>query len=64
MLDSQSELLSVAEAARLVRVSPDSIRRWILTGKLRAFRLGEHGHWRVLARDLAAYVNQPRRSDG
>jgi len=34
------DLLTVAEAAALLRVAPSTIRRWVRTGTLPAYRLG------------------------
>jgi excisionase family DNA binding protein len=38
MLDTKDELLTVAEAARLLKVTPHTIYRWIGQGRLRALR--------------------------
>jgi excisionase family DNA binding protein len=48
--DVEHELLTVAEVARLLRVSNDTVRRWIIGGELPAVRVGHN--YRVLLDDL------------
>jgi molybdopterin-binding protein len=45
----------IGEAAELLGVSPDTVRRWADSGKLVAVR-GENGHRVVAGADLAAYL--------
>jgi excisionase family DNA binding protein len=45
-------MLTVPEAARRVRRDPETVRRWIRTGKLRTRRIG-HQHF-IEEADLAA----------
>jgi molybdopterin-binding protein len=45
----------IGEAAGLLGVSPDTVRRWIDGGKLRAER-DEHGHRAVAGVDLAEFA--------
>lgn len=40
VVDQDNDLLSVAEAARLLRVSPATIKRWLKDGRLPAYHLG------------------------
>jgi len=51
-----AELLTVAEVARRLRQSQDTIRRKIAAGELEAVRLGEHGPLRVPEEALAAHL--------
>jgi excisionase family DNA binding protein len=44
-----------SEVARVLRVSAVTISRAILSGQLRALRVG--GQWRILGSDLMAFVN-------
>jgi excisionase family DNA binding protein len=53
------ELLTVEEAAKQVKMHPDTIRRFIREGKLEASRVG--GRWRVHAEVLRKFV-QPQGS--
>jgi len=46
----------ISEAAELLGVSPDTVRRWTDSGKLSAVR-DAHGHRVVAGADLAAYLS-------
>ncbi|MFI0349517.1 molybdopterin-binding protein [Actinomadura sp. 9N407] len=53
----------ISEAAALLGVSPDTVRRWVDGGRLAASR-DEHGHRIVPAADLAAFVRDTARRGG
>lgn len=53
-----TELLTLNEAARLVKVSPRTIRRHIDSGDLRAFQVAGGGTWRIRPDDLDAFLEQ------
>ncbi len=53
----------IGEAAELLGVSADTVRRWADAGKLPATR-DEHGHRLVEGADLAGYLRDHGRSDG
>jgi excisionase family DNA binding protein len=52
--------LSVAEAARIVGRSPDTVRRAIQSGALEAERVGVRGWYLVDAADVEALVTKSR----
>jgi excisionase family DNA binding protein len=58
-----SDLLSVQEAATLLRCSEDTIRRRLRAGTLRYTRTGPGGHYRIQRADLLLPVPEaaPRR---
>lgn len=49
-----NDIITVEEAARFLRKHPDTVRRWIETGKLKARHLsaGGHGIYAILRSDL------------
>jgi excisionase family DNA binding protein len=49
-------LLDVAQAARRLRCSTDTVRRRIRSGELEAFRVGEHGGIRIAEETLDALL--------
>lgn len=46
-----AELLTPGEVAKMLRVSPDTITRWIRLGRLRAVKLPS-GTYRIARRDV------------
>jgi molybdopterin-binding protein len=53
----------ISEAAALLGVSSDTVRRWVDAGRLRAER-DEHGHRQVNGADLAAFARGQVESGG
>jgi excisionase family DNA binding protein len=51
-----TELLSVGEVAKLLRLHPHSVYRKINTGELPAVRLGEDGALRVRSDELETWL--------
>jgi excisionase family DNA binding protein len=53
MLMAEEELLLVPEVARRVRVSEETVRRWLRSGALRGFQLATgRGGWRIPATEV------------
>jgi molybdopterin-binding protein len=52
----------ISEVASLLDVSPDTVRRWVDSGRLVAQR-DEHGHRLVSGADLAAFVRSPAEAE-
>ncbi len=59
---SPDQLLRVAEAARILRVKPGTIRRWIAQGRLPATRTAGGRHYRILRADMVFACQPARRS--
>ena len=55
-MTSDSELLDIAEAAALLRVSEASLRRWTNSGRLRCRRIGGRRERRFRRADLMAFL--------
>src|SRR5213593_4341976 len=56
---STEQLLNTAEAARFLRVSQASIRRWSDSGLLAARRVGRRRERRFSESDLEAFMQRP-----
>ncbi len=51
--------LSVAEIARQLNISEDTVRRWIKSGKLEALELG--GQYRIHPQDYEKFLQKHRK---
>ena len=51
-----TRLLTIREVADYLQVDEKTIRRWIATGDLNAFKLGRQ--WRVAERDLQNFLRE------
>lgn len=59
-MDSE-RLLSVAEVARRLDVSEETVRRWLREGRLPGYRLGGgRSGWRISESDLAEFLRSTR----
>ncbi len=61
MQQQPDEIFTVSEAAARLKIKPDTLREWIYTDQIRAYRLGTR--WRIKAADLEALL-QPKRAEG
>lgn len=57
-MDDSSKLISTGQAAKLCCVNPDTVRKWVRKGLLRAV-LTAGGHHRISPEDLAPFVGEP-----
>lgn len=48
----EKEFLSVKEFAKIIRLSPLTVKRWIGRGEIKAIRLGKTGHYRIAREEL------------
>ncbi len=51
-----SPLLTIADVAERLRVNAKTVRRWIATGELPAYKVGRQ--WRVAEGDLWAFLTE------
>ncbi|OIP26455.1 MAG: DNA-binding protein [Chloroflexi bacterium CG_4_9_14_3_um_filter_45_9] len=56
MVKMDSEMLSTAEVARLLRVHTNTVRRWANKGLLSAYRLGPRRDRRFKRRDVDSFL--------
>jgi excisionase family DNA binding protein len=58
-MDEQPELLTVAETARRLRVTEETVRRMLRDSRLRGVRLGgTKSGWRVVAESVSQFIRQ------
>lgn len=60
MPDTQ-RLLTIREAAELLKINPEVMRRWLRCGRVPGLKIGSD--WRIRATDLAALVNPESQAD-
>ena len=53
------ELLTVSEVAQLMKVTPQTVLRWIYTKRLQAYKAG--GQWRIRPVDLQLFLKGSER---
>ena len=49
---AEDELLTVVEVAHRLKLSRETVRRWLRDGKLRGVRFSDSGGWRVRASEV------------
>lgn len=61
----QDEFYTLAETARLLKVSKDTVRRWLKAGTLKGIRPGGPKlGWRIRGRDIEAFLTELERRQG
>ena len=53
---SREEYWTVAEVAARLKVDPETVRRWIRSGELKAVPLGHRTGYRITESDLDAFI--------
>lgn len=43
-MEQEKRLYTIREVAEMLRVNPETLRRWDREGKVKAFRIGVRGH--------------------
>ena len=56
-------LLTLGEAASLLKIHPVRLRNWLRTGKIRGVKQGEHtrAHWKLNPDEIALWIKQNTR---
>ena len=49
---------TTSEIAKICHHSRETVKRWLEKGEIKGYRVGASGHWRVLPRDLAVFLQQ------
>ena len=58
---ADEELLTVAEVARRLKLHPETVRRWVKTGKLHGISLGsDRAGWRIRASEVELFLSGSR----
>ena len=50
------KMLTLHEVAEAVKVSESTVRRWVRTGALVAYKVGDRGQLRIREEDLEQYL--------
>lgn len=51
------EWLTIAEAAAVLKLNGETVRRWLNSGRLKGVLLGGKAGWRVSAAEIARVLN-------
>lgn len=54
----QKQAYTITEAAEMLAVDRETIRRNILNGSIKAVRLNERGHYRIPANELECFIGE------
>lgn len=57
-MQEQNDLLTIQEAAEMLGVHPETLRRWDRSGKLKAIKLGKRGDRRFSKTDILKFTNE------
>lgn len=53
-----TELLTLSEASKILKVHPNTLRKWDRKGILKAVRFGERGNRKYRKEDIASFTNK------
>ena len=59
-MDQPSDWLTTDEAAQILRMHPETVRRWAREGLIPAAKLGNRGGFRFRREDLDRFLEQRR----
>ena len=49
---------TTSDIARICHHSRETVKRWLEKGRIKGYRVGTSGHWRVLPKDLARFLEE------
>lgn len=55
----ERKVVTISEAAKMLALSPITIRRAIRNGKIKAVRLGGKGRFRISIENITQFINNP-----
>jgi excisionase family DNA binding protein len=55
-----SQLMNINEVAHLLHVHPTSVRRWLKSGALEAFRIGPKGSFRFKRESILKFIERQK----
>lgn len=58
MLEDYPEVLTISEAAEILRVSPITLKRWEKKGKIQSIRINSRGDRRYTKQQILALLGQ------
>lgn len=47
---------TTSDVARICHVTGETVKRWLEKGKIKGYRVGSAGHWRILPKDMAFFL--------
>lgn len=56
------KLLKIREAAEILNVNPETLRRWDRSGKLKAIIISKRGDRRYREKDIEKFINNKRKT--
>lgn len=45
-----------SDVAKICHVTGETVKKWLEEGKIKGYRVGTAGHWRILPKDLALFL--------
>ena len=54
----EKKAFTTADIAQICLHSRETVKRWLERGRIKGYRVGTSGHWRVLPKDLARFLKE------
>ena len=52
------EWLTTAEVAELLKVNPETVKRWLRSGEMRGSLLSDRAGWRIAREEVARFMEE------